>query len=92
MSRLTVADQAQGDAILELVRWFDNCSTSLHHALIMAAERNEADVADIEAHAPLAASILRESATSWRKHATEVLDLVEKLGEDIHEVDDLNVR
>lgn len=91
MTSLTVVDRAQGDAILELIRWFDNQSSSLHHALVMAAERNTEDAASVEAEAPAVARVLRESAESWRKHATEVLTLTEKLGERIGEVDDLNI-
>jgi len=92
MTQLNVTDRPQADAILELIRWFDNNSSSVHHALVMAAERNTEDAASVEAEAPHVARVLRESAESWRKHATDVLALTEKLGEHIGEVDDLNIR
>jgi hypothetical protein len=89
--RIDVVTTEQRDAILELVRWFDNNSSSLHHALIMAAQRNEQDASTMQDEAPWASQMLRESSQSWRQHATNVLALTDKLGERIGEVDDLNI-
>jgi len=47
MTQLNVTDRPQADAILELIRWFDNNSSSVHHALVMAAERNTEDAASV---------------------------------------------
>jgi hypothetical protein len=86
MSTITVASKEQGRIVGDLVRWFDYESSSLHHALIMAAERNESDAAEVaEAH-PAVAEVLRQSGASWRKHAARVMELSEALG-DTDEID-----
>jgi hypothetical protein len=92
MTALNVADPAQRDAVLDLVRWFDHESTSLHHALIMAAERNEADALDPEVQQlPAVVQVLTESGQRWRAIAARTLELMDKLA-DVDELDDLNAR
>jgi hypothetical protein len=82
MTTLIVKDQDQGQGIAELVRWFDYESSSLHHALIMAAERNEADALDAEVQQfPPVVATLTESAQRWRAIAARVLELAEKVGD-----------
>ena len=83
----------QRDAVLELVHWFDNEYTSLYHALVMAAERNEADARDPEVlkMPPAGAGHLVESGQRWRAIADRVLALGEKLG-DTEELMDLNAQ
>lgn len=87
MSSLHVKDQAQAYGIEGLVRWFDNNSSSVHHALIMAAERNESDAEDPEVQKfPAVVETLIQSAKRWRMHADEVLIHADKIGDpdDIH--------
>jgi hypothetical protein len=72
---------AQEQAVLDLVRWFDNESSSLHHALVMAAEHNEADARQVDETYPVVAQVLRESASRWLTHAQKVLDLTADLGD-----------
>lgn len=79
-------DVAQAHGILALVRWFDVEASSLHHALVMAAEHNEADARQVDESHPAIAWVLRESAQSWRTHAKQVLDLHEGLG-DVEDLD-----
>ena len=90
MSTIRVNTPEQGHTVLELVRWFDYESSSLHHALIMAAERNEADALDPEAQKfPAVVATLNESGQRWRAIAARVLEIDEKLGGDVP-LDDLN--
>ena len=83
----------QRDAVLELVHWFDNEYTSLYHALIKAAERNDADAQDPEVLAmpPAVSGHLMESGQRWRAIADRVLALGEKLG-DTEELMDTNTQ
>lgn len=82
MSTIYTESREQRDAVLELVRWFDNESSSLHHALIMAAERNEADALDPEVQKiPVVVATLTQSGQRWREIAAHVLVLTEKIGD-----------
>lgn len=74
----------QKRAAFAMLLWIDNNWTSVHHALIMAAEHNERDAAMCEASDQAAvAEVLRQSSKSWRKHAEKVLELAEALPEDL---------
>jgi hypothetical protein len=88
MTIVYTADSDQARAVLDLVRWFDNESTSLHHALVTMAQHNESDALDPEVQKyPAVVGHLTESAARWRAIAARVNDLSEKLG-DVEALDD----
>lgn len=95
MSVLYTESREQRDAVLAVVRWFDEENTSVHHALIMAAERNEESARDPEVlrygvpegepipegHTNAITQLLIESAARWRAIAAQIAPLSEHLGD-----------
>lgn len=88
MSTIYTESREQTEAALAVIRWFDYEVSSLHHALVMAAERNETDAKDPEVLAmpPAVAGHLIESGQRWRAIADRALELSEKLG-DVEQID-----
>lgn len=75
-------DRAQRDTVIDLVHWFDTEYTSVHHALIMAAESNETSAKDPDVQKfPAVVGVLTESAARWRAIADRALEIGEKLGD-----------
>lgn len=90
MTTIHTENGEQKQAVLDLVRWFDNEYTSLHHALVMAAESNETSAKDPDVEKfPAVVGVLTESAQRWRAIAARALELGENLG-DLEKFDDLN--
>jgi hypothetical protein len=90
MTTINTENREQAQAVLDLVRWFDYESSSLHHALIMAAERNETDALDPEVQQiPAVVATLTESGQRWRAIAARSLELSENLG-DLEQLDSRN--
>jgi hypothetical protein len=81
---MTRMNSDQRDAAYAMLLWIDNQWTSVHQALVMAAEHNERDAAMCEAGDQEAvAQVLRQSGMAWRRHADELTKLAEALPQDL---------
>lgn len=59
-------------AAYEMLAWIENNGTSVHQALIMAAESNEEDARRFAgSDQDAVAKLMTESGASWRKRAAE---------------------